>query len=40
MTNFERFKNMDIDEFTEFFMGEICTMINDCPTGAFYVIIV
>ena len=34
MTNFEKFKSMDIDELAEFFMDEICAMIHDCPTGS------
>ena len=34
MTRFEKFKNMDIDECAEFFLGDICEMIDDCPIGA------
>lgn len=31
MTRFEKIKPMNIDEFADYFMGPICTCMEDCP---------
>ena len=31
MTRFEKIKPMSIDEFADYFMGPICTCMEDCP---------
>ena len=31
MTRFEKIKPMNIDEFADYFMGIICTCMEDCP---------
>lgn len=33
MTRFEKIKSMDIDEFADYCMGEICGKFDDCPIG-------
>ena len=31
MTRFEKIKSMSIDEFADYFIGPICTCMEDCP---------